>query len=164
MSEELIGRFKDKTGREWIIDLDVVTCRAIKKSHGVDLANYHDGNAHRVLWSDDEKLVNVLWDLVEAQAQREGIDAESFGKSLNGDALAAALDAIQAAVVGFTRPDRRELVRQIQAKASQITAKMIAKAAAEISSERTDARLDAALDKAVRKMGSEIDKALTSGS
>ena len=70
MSEELIGRFKDKTGCEWIIDLDVATCREVLKLTGIDLANFHDGKSLQALWSNDEKLVDVLWVLVKEQAEK----------------------------------------------------------------------------------------------
>ena len=165
MPEELFGRFKDKTGREWIVDLDVDTCRRVRKECGVDLANFHDGNSHRQLWESDEKLVDVLWELVSEQAAKASVDASQFAKSLNGDALAAGLEAIQAAVVGFTRPDRRELARQIQDKAKTLTAKLVEQSAAQLASEKLAQQMDAAVARHANKIEETIAKALsTAGS
>lgn len=164
MSEELIGRFTDKTGREWIIDLDVGTCREVLKLTGIDLANFHDGKSLQALWSNDEKLVDVLWVLVKDQAGKLDVDEVAFAKRLNGDVLASGLEAIQQAILGFTRPDRRELVRQIMDKTAKLTDKMVAAAAANVQSDKIDKEADKVIARMTSQMDAAIAKQFASGS
>lgn len=153
---EEVALFVDRRGREWSLSLDVGLCRKVLREHQVDLANWHDGKAAHVLALDDAKLVDVLWSLVAEQAKERGLDEEAFAGSLNGDVLAAALDAIRAAVVGFTRPDRRELVRQINAKADQITQRAVAKTLEQLTSQETDQAIERALERHVDKARKEL--------
>lgn len=162
-SEEQIGRFDDKHGRHWSIDLSVGLCRQVLKETGVDLANYHNGKAAQTLWADDTKLVEVLWVLVEEDATKADIGPEEFAKSLNGDVLAKALEAIEVAVLGFTRPDRRELIRQIADKAKTVQIRVVEEAKAKLASSKTDALIERALVRESEKIDKQLEKQLTSG-
>ena len=129
-----------------------------------DLANFHDGKSLQALWSNDEKLVDVLWVLVKEQAEKLDVDDVAFAKRLNGDVLASGLEAIQQAILGFTRPDRRELVRQIMNKAAKLTEKMVAAAAANIESDKIDQQADKAIARMTSQMDAAIAKQFASGS
>ena len=162
--EKVDGTFADRLGGEWYVALDVGLCRDIKLAHGVDLANWIDGKAASRLYQDDETLVAVLWMLCQSQADERDIDEEAFARLLNGDVLAAALTAIEEAVVGFTRPDRRELVRQAMATMKEATAEAIDKQRCKLASADTRRAISAAVDRAITKAGRELDKTLsTSG-
>lgn len=164
MSEKRDGAFTDRLGGEWSVALDVGLCRDIKRAHGVDLANWIDGKAAGRLYQDDETLVAVLWMLCQSQADACDVDEEAFARLLNGDVLAAALTAIEEAVLGFTRPDRRELVRQAIATMRDATAETLDKQRAKLASAETRRAISAAVDRAISKAGRELDKTLsTSG-
>jgi len=162
--EKVDGTFADRLGGEWYVALDVGLCRDIKLAHGVDLANWIDGKAAGRLYQDDETLVAVLWMLCQSQARDRDIDEEAFARLLNGDVLAAALTAIEEAVLGFTRPDRRELVRQAIETMRAATAETIDKQRAKLASPETQRAISAAVDRALAKAAKELDRNLsTSG-
>lgn len=161
MEENREATFTDRKSQEWVIALDVGLCRDVKKVHGVDLANWIDGKAAARLYQDDALLVAVTWMLVAEQAEQRGVDEEAFARSLNGDVLAKALEAIEQAIMGFTRPDRRELVRQAIETMRAATAEAIDKQRAKLASPETLRAISSAVDRAVTKAGRELDRSLS---
>lgn len=111
--------FTDTRQRVWPLAFDYTLARRIKKEAGLDFVNAHDGKAIEGIYRSDEKLVQVLWLLCQEQAEREQIDEEEFGRGLGGDALGAAIDALQEALVLFSRPANRPVLEQILAKARE---------------------------------------------
>ncbi len=160
--ETSVASFTDRRGRDWTIVLDVAICRDVKAQLGVDLANWADGKAASKLWSDDAALVDVLWLLLKEQATDRGVDEREFARSLNGDVLADGLKAIEDAVVNFTRPDRRELVKKIAAKSGEVTTAAIQRAGEEVDAAVTPERLKAQLDRTAAKARKAMDRALES--
>jgi hypothetical protein len=142
------AQFKDRLNRSWLLSLDLGECRRVCRLHDVDLANWHDGKALHTLLVSDEKLVAVLWCLIEEQAKTGQIDEEEFARGLNGDVLATALEALTEAIVLFTRPDRRELVRQIAVKATQTQDDAVRRAIGLVNSQDATDRITVELDKA----------------
>lgn len=142
--------FSDRRGRSWSIELNFGLARRIKRDHAVDFVNWQDGKAYTALL-DDEKLVAVLWCLVADQASAAAVDEEAFAQGLCGDVLAEALEAITEAVVVFTRPDRRELVREVANLGQKAAAKAIPRALELAASQETDQALDRAIDKAAKE-------------
>lgn len=158
--ETAVASFTDRRDREWKIVLDVALCRDVKTQLGIDLANWADGKAASKLWSDDAALVDTLWLLLKEQAANCAVDELSFARSLNGDVLAAGLKAIEAAVVNFTRPDRRDMVRKIAEKSGEVTAAAVDRATQEIEAAVTPDRLKNMLDRTAAKARKAMDRAL----
>ena len=157
------NQFADKHGEQWALCLDVGLCREVRNEHGVDLANWIDGKAAEQLYRSDEKLVDVLWTLCLSQAERRELSEVDFARRLNGDVLAAALTAIEGAVLGFTRPDRRELIRQTIEAARAAHVKQLAAIAKQIETDLPRA-IDRAVERGRRKFADELAKSSTSGS
>lgn len=162
MSEQLPAVFTDRQDRSWSIVLDVALCRDVKNQLGVDLANWADGKAASKLWSDDGALVDTLWALIGDAAKERGVDERDFAKALNGDVLAEGLKAIEDAVVNFTRPDRREVVKKIAAKSGEVITAAIRRASEEVDAAVTPERLKAQLDRTAAKARKAMDSALES--
>lgn len=158
--ETTVASFSDRRDREWTIVLDVALCRDVKAQLGVDLANWADGKASAKLWSDDAALVDVLWLLLKEQAADRAVDEREFARSLNGDVLAEGLKAIEDAVVNFTRPDRRDLVRKIAEKSGDVTTAAIQRATEEVEAAVTPERLKAQLDRTAAKARKAMDRAI----
>lgn len=162
MSEQLPAVFTDRQGRSWSIVLDVALCRDVKNQLGVDLANWADGKAASKLWGDDGALVDTLWVLIKDEAKERGADERDFAKALNGDVLAEGLKAIEDAVVNFTRPDRRDLVKKIAAKSGEVTTAAIQRASEEVDAAVTPERLKAQLDRTAARARKAMERALES--
>lgn len=145
-----MASFRDLRGRDWPLDLNFGLARRVLAAHKVDLVNWHDGKAYIALAQDDQLLVSVLWVLIAETAEGRGVDEVEFAHGLNGDVLAESLDALTEAVVGFTRPDRRELVRRVITKARQVQADATTRAARVAASPEAD--------RAVSRKMEEVEK------
>jgi len=80
--------FKDSTGHQWQIKLTVGNLLAIKQNLKIDLLD-----SPEQMPTDIPTLMDVLWFICMDQAQALGIDCMTFGDRLDGDALAAGIDA-----------------------------------------------------------------------
>ena len=87
-----MSTFKDNSGREWSVNLDGPTIREVRKL-GIDLAAV-DGSASEKLRDDPVLLVDSLWVICRAQAQAVRVTDSDFGKSLVGDAIEFATEAL----------------------------------------------------------------------
>lgn len=77
-------------------------------------------------------LLDVLWFVLQPQAEKEGITDEDFGRRLAGDVLADAQKAFTAAYVDFfpnalTRSSLRELAEKAREAAEEVRHAVIAK-------------------------------------
>lgn len=89
-------RFVDNQGRDWRIDINVGTLLDIKTELGVDLLS--DPQSMPL---DIEKQVDMLWLLVSEQAEHRRVTSRDFAKSLGGEAIAKAVDALMHEVADF---------------------------------------------------------------
>ena len=148
--------FTDTRGHTWPLAFDYSLARRIKKEAGLDFVNAHDGKAIEAIYRSDEKLVQVLWLLCQEQAAREQIDEEDFGRGLAGDALGSAIDALQEALVLFSRPANRPVLTQILAKAREAQAAEQELVIAKLTSEKVTELMRAK----ARQVSQEIDRQL----
>lgn len=125
--------FRDRMGREWVLELNVAQVSAVKAIAGVDLWKAFDEQLKPLaeLMSDLGKVCEVLFALVRKQAEQRQITAEQFGEGLAGDSLQGAAEALAQELIDFF-PDkaRRENLRRVVAKqrqADQILQERIAK-------------------------------------
>ena len=125
--------FEDGLGRKWTISLNIGVCKRVKDKLGFDLlaADEH-GNALIKLASDFILLADVLWAIVEPQAEKDGISAESFIESLSGDSLDEALNAFAEAFFVFFPGKRREIFRKMWGKIKEAETNVLIKAEKEI--------------------------------
>lgn len=130
-------KFKDRNGREWEVDLNMTSAKAVKDATGVNVFKLaEDGLAGlKALGADVEALVNCVWVLCRAQAEKAGLTAVDFGEALAGQSIADAGEAFAGAFIDFF-PNRG-----LSAGLQKIEAK--AKAAMEILQRDVDAKLDA---------------------
>jgi hypothetical protein len=130
-SEKPQARFTDRKGREWFLELDYAKARKIKTELRVDLGNLVDfANTWARLLGDDEKLIAVVWAAIGDAAGETTFD--EFEASLDGEAVEAAKDALEAAVFFFTRPSKRGLIREGAVAVTRGYRKAIAEATANV--------------------------------
>lgn len=101
--------FKDNTGRDWQLILNVFQMKRIRARLGVDLVNVialdKDGKVQVDLIdriaNDPCLLVDILWVMVEEQAKVIEVTDEQFGTALAGDAIEEATKAFLDELVDF---------------------------------------------------------------
>lgn len=129
--------FKDTTGRLWTLEIHVAAVRRIKGLVAVDLmALVEDGcKPLAALTSDPCKLVDVLWCLVQPQAQAAGVSDEDFGRALGGDALYDATEAFTEELFDFFPDWRgRNALHKMLAKGRAVREELLNQAQAEVDS------------------------------
>ncbi len=103
--------FTDSTGRTWRIVIDATSAQRVREATGVRLWPKPTPEVCFQLSRDPERIVRVLWCLVEPQAQALGVEPEQFGHDLGGDVIVQATDALCAALTKlFPRRHRRALL------------------------------------------------------
>ena len=146
--------FTDTLGRVWRLELNFSLGKRIRTATGLDLVNFHDGRALITMHEDVEKLVQVLWLLCAGQAEANGIDEESFGTGLGGDALEQAAHAIEQALVNFTRPAMRPAIQAIRTK----TNKVMMQKGQLIEEKVNSAKFEMAMAKKLKITADQIDR------
>lgn len=136
-----VKTFKDKTGREWSIDLSFGLWRRIKAEAGVDLLDVAmpDGKSLEQL-SRLEVLAEVLWLYVAEQAGAAGITREEFWDALSGEAVHAGVFAIVKDLEDFSRSPSFAALRVSMEEAANRTAELCAAMSAEQGKARQLAR------------------------
>lgn len=149
--------------REWILGIDAplieeiraATCKVDGCRHrtkkdaeceAVDLASV-DGKAMDVLGEDPVLLVRVLWILCREQADRHSISPADFGRSLVGESLYQATDALAGAIADFSHGPKKALVKALWAKSTKLTDIGIKKAMARVENPEFEKQIEAAMEK-----------------
>ena len=112
--------FRDNKGRSWEVVLNVHQIKRVRAALGVDLVNVitldKDG-AVKVdlidrIANDPCLLVDILYIISEAQAQKIGVNDVEFGESLAGDAIEEATKAFLDELVDFFPAARRLFLKK----------------------------------------------------
>lgn len=120
-----MSAFKDRNGRQWLIDINVGAIKRVRSELKINLCSLIDDGFKGLneLMSDPIQLVDVVFVLCQEQAKSAGILDTQFGESLSGESLQSMADAFFEAYVDFS-PDRsRAALRSIATKAKQLTEK-----------------------------------------
>ncbi len=115
-----MAKFKDSTGREWVLTINVPVMKRVQ-----DRTGYHLGK----LFNDDCKILQeitsdaiifagVLYAMVAPQAG--GLAEDDFLEALDADAIAAAGDALLEAVQDFSPSRTRPLIAALRNKGQQV--------------------------------------------
>ena len=128
-------QFKDNAGRTWTVDINVATLKRVRGLTGVDLMQVIEGTLIEKLIRDPVLLCDVVYAVCkpEADAATPRVSDEEFGKSMAGDAIEAATQAVLDELISFcpSPRDRANLGRVLQAtnrvldKARDLTEKRI---------------------------------------
>lgn len=145
-----MSKFKDAAGRDWSIALDAPTIRAVREECEFNLVA-DDGKLYERLSEDPVKLIEILWTL--CKGQHASVEYIPFAKSLVGDAIEHATDALLEAVANFFPARKRSLLLSLAKKQ---------RAAETAGLEMAAKRLDdpKLLTSAVATMETQMDKAL----
>jgi hypothetical protein len=146
--------FADNAGRTWAITVNVAAVKRVRELLAVNILEIADqkGKLLERLVEDPCLLCDVLWCLVKPEAEAKGVTDEEFGRALGGDALDAATDALLTEIADFFPKGRREVLRRILQKLTNLQQKASALALTKLDDPTLDAELEremtAALDTA----------------
>ena len=117
-----MANFKDNSGREWDVAINVATVKRVKDLLGVNLFALLSDRLKGLgeLLADPVRFVDVLYVIVKPQADAAGVTDEQFGGSLGGDTLQAAAEAFLEALGAFMPTVAgREALRAVLEKGRQ---------------------------------------------
>jgi hypothetical protein len=142
--------FQDRSGRQWLVQIDAPKLAAVRSECGLTLTDPKD---FEQATTDELKLVDVLWVLCRAQAQQQGVEQTSFCAALVGDVLDDAQKALVDAVLDFFPKSKREAIRATM----DVALNYRLKGGQLLQNKLTDPSL---LESMLAKLDQEIDAAL----
>lgn len=126
-----MSAFTDKTGQQWLIDLNFGSVRKLKSKTNIDLIDDKAGDqpASVVLAGDVYRQADLLWALCEQQAIELGVSEEQFYARLPfQEAWNAFWESWELFFRSLGRTERAEAIkatRKAQAKAVELIAEKI---------------------------------------
>jgi hypothetical protein len=142
-------QYIDTEGRTWTVQINIATVKAVRSACGVDLLQAVEWKLTEELIADPVKLVDILFVICQAQAEKQGVSDEQFGRALFGDPLAEATSAFLGALVDFFPKDRRA----VMAKAIEKRDILERKTLEVMSKQLDDPRIDEEFDKILSTRG-----------
>jgi hypothetical protein len=126
--------FKDTAGRDWPLTINVNAIRRVRAKESVDLAGLFDEGSKPLakLLNDPCRLVDVLWVLIEEEADKKGIKPDAFGASMGGDALEAAAEALVEEILLFFPSQRARSLRKLVTKGKAVASELLTKLETEL--------------------------------
>ena len=113
-----MSSFKDKSGREWTIEMSIGDLKRVRETTGVNLMELTVGEAPPVfeIVNDIDKQLAIVWALIEEQATEAGLTEAQFLKAMNGkaafDATCALWDQISEFLKGLGRKEAADVIRK----------------------------------------------------
>lgn len=153
--------FKDTEGRSWCLDLTIASIKRVKSITDIDLLNIQDGSALLELSRDPLKLVDLLWAIIQPQANELKITDEQFGSAMGGLALRDASEAFLTSITNFFQawqPAMGATLSKLHTKISEMDLKSAELTRAKLA----DPRIDEALEKTYQRVEAEMEMALES--
>ena len=107
-------------GREWQVEFNVTTLKRVKQRLNVNLANMvqDEFEEFKRVVGDPMLLCDVLFVLCEGQ--HAGVDDLDFGRSMGGDAIMDAANAMYEAMVNFSPSQMRDTLTQLAKKGTAV--------------------------------------------
>ncbi len=134
-------KFVDRKSNVWVVEIDTSTIRRVKAVTGVNLLECVEGDLIERLSSDVLLLVDVLYAIIQPQADQQQITDEQFGEGLAGDVITDATTALLEAMVAFFPEPRRRLLKSAAAKYAAVQTKAIEMVQARLDSPELEKQL-----------------------
>jgi len=137
-----MGQFKDSTGRDWRIEINVATVKLVREILKVDLLDLDGGTLIKQLIDDPVLLVDVIYVVCQDQAIDSGVTDQQFGRAMSGDAIDRATQCLLEALTDFFPQHRRRLLKTAVRRFEELEAKGAAALETRINSPAIEARMD----------------------
>ena len=114
--------FTDSKGRPWQLELNVDVIEQVKAECGVNLLDVADpdSNLLKELVTFPPLVAKLIFAAVADQAKLKEVDDREFRRSMNGDTLQAAHEALLDEVILFSPKHRRSLLQAVREKQSEV--------------------------------------------
>jgi hypothetical protein len=119
-------KFVDRSGRVWVVEIDVATIKRVRAMTDINLLSVVEGDLIEQLMNDPITLCDVLYAICQPQAISQNVSDESFGQGLAGDVISDATAALLAGLVAFFPEPRRRLLQQAASKYRDVQTKAMA--------------------------------------
>jgi hypothetical protein len=121
-------RFRDRKGREWTLEANFGSYGRVKAATGVKLYDIATENRECLTQLTDVLILGqVLWSMVEPQAQAIGVSPEDFAGAFDGDVIETAYNALLDEMLFFCPTRQRKVlevavrkVREVEARAATV--------------------------------------------
>lgn len=145
--------FKDASGREWPVVIDIGIVKRVRDLCGVDLMNAiaDSGKLLLRLDSDPVLLCDVLYAVCRDQAQERKISDVDFGRAMIGDAIDRATDAFLEELASFFPARKRAVLQKAIEKAIHYADLAAERALEALDDPETDRRVEKAIAEAFRQ-------------
>lgn len=148
--------FSDTQGRQWSVDLNIGAIKRVKSLVGVDLLQTKDGQLLISLADDPVKLADVLFAIVQPQAQSRGVSDEDFGAALGGDTIRLATEAFVEELIDFFLKFQPTIGRTLQMLWTKLG--LVVKKAGELADAKLqDPRVDRMIERQWVKAEADIE-------
>lgn len=138
--------FTDTSGRVWSLVLNVDVIRRVRSLTSINLLDAVDGQLIERLITDPILLCDILFAVVQPEAQQKSVSDVDFGRALGGDVLDAATTALLEELVDFFPSAKRELLRKALRKLRQLEEIALQTAHQKLDSPELEARMRAAIE------------------
>ncbi|HYD00780.1 MAG TPA: hypothetical protein VEB22_06085 [Phycisphaerales bacterium] len=155
--------FKDNTGRQWSVEINVAALKRVRGLTGTDLMQVMEGTGGLIekLIRDPVLLCDVVYALCKPQADAASpaVSDEEFGRAMAGDAIEAATGAVLEELVSFcpSPRDRANLGRVLAA-----TRKVMDRARDLVEKKLDSGELDRLADRLLQSAGASSTAAQAS--
>lgn len=139
--------FRDRAGREWTVDITVLTVERVKAACNLDLPDLVADRMQALdsLLADPRKLVAVIFECCRPAAENAGLSVNALKEVFNGETADAAIEAWLEELIGFFPDARRRAalkkaiqgLRDLGTKVMELGAATITDAAIEATATRT---------------------------
>jgi hypothetical protein len=144
-------QFIDSKGRPWHLEINCDTVEEVKADCGVNLLDLADpdSNLLKELNIFPPLLAKLLFSALADQAKVKEVDAREFRRSMSGDAMTEATDALFAEIVLFCPKHRRSLLQAVLDKSREVEEAGVKLALNRLSDPQLQAQTLAAMDRQV---------------
>ena len=137
--------FQDTQGRTWSVSINVDTIRRVRSRLSINLSDAMDGKLVERLSADPVLLCDLLFVMVQPEAEAKNVTDEDFGRALGGDVLDFASTALLEELVDFFPSGKRTLFRKVLEKFRKLQGIALQMVTHRLESDEPERKMTAAL-------------------
>jgi len=137
--------FTDNETRTWTLTINVNAVKRVRSLVDVDLMRVLDGDLLERLVGDPVLLCDVIFALVRPEADSKNVTDEDFGRSMAGDAIDRATQALLEELVDFFPEGRRKVLAKALERFKVLESKALALAETRLDDPQLEQRIEACL-------------------
>jgi len=153
--------FRDNKGRPWQLEINVDVIEQVKTECGVNLLDLADPDSDliRQVIAFPPLIAKLVFAAVAEQAKLKEVNDREFRRSMNGDSLQSAHDALLDEIILFCPQGRRSLLQAVRDKNREVEEAGISLAMTRLNDPELTQKALAAMD---RQVSQRIQDALES--